>query len=234
MFSPILDILPPPQLQLWPELEKVPSGFVLYGGTAIALRLGHRDSVDFDFFSDVSLDDAGKNAILSMFNVGGVLQNAPDTLTFSAIVDGQPVKLSFFGGLRNGCVSAPEMTDDGMVCVASLDDLLAHKLKAIHDRAEGKDYQDIAVMLMDGQSLARGLAAKETLFGASVPSMITLKALTYFDDVSEPERVTADMKKEIVKAIRGLPASWDDVPLLSRTLSHNCTRGSSSTLGGGP
>ncbi|WP_373321508.1 nucleotidyl transferase AbiEii/AbiGii toxin family protein [Rivihabitans pingtungensis] len=31
-------------------------GFVLYGGTAIALRLGHRESVDFDFFSDRPLD----------------------------------------------------------------------------------------------------------------------------------------------------------------------------------
>lgn len=229
MFSPILDILPPPQLRLWPELVKVPSEFVLYGGTAVALRLGHRVSADFDFFSDASLDEGGKQAILSRFNVGGILQNASDTLTFSAIVDGQPVKLSFFTGIGNGCISAPEMTDDGIACVASLDDLLAHKLKAIHDRAEGKDYQDIAVMLRDGQSLARGLAAKETLFGASVPSMITLKALTYFDDVSEPERVTTDMKKEIVQAIRALPASWDAVPLLSRRLSCNCRRVTPST-----
>jgi len=46
-----LDILPPAQLALWPELRQIPAHFVLYGGTAIALRLGHRQSVDFDFFT---------------------------------------------------------------------------------------------------------------------------------------------------------------------------------------
>ena len=51
-FEPRLDILPAAQRKLWPELKPVQQqGFVLYGGTAIALRLGHRQSVDFDFFS---------------------------------------------------------------------------------------------------------------------------------------------------------------------------------------
>ncbi|VAW40374.1 hypothetical protein MNBD_DELTA03-369 [hydrothermal vent metagenome] len=50
-FKPHFEILPPAQQQLWTELElTVDLGFVLYGGTAIALRLGHRTSVDFDFF----------------------------------------------------------------------------------------------------------------------------------------------------------------------------------------
>jgi hypothetical protein len=227
MFAPRLDILPTPQLRLWPELARIPSHFVLYGGTAIALWLGHRDSVDFDFFSDVSLDDNGKEDILCLFGVGAILQNERDTLVFTATVDDQPVKLSFFGGMKNGCVAEPTLTHDGVACVASLDDLFAHKLKAIHDRAEGKDYQDIAVMLMNGQSLARGLAAREALFGSSVPAMLTLKALTYFSDVNEPERITVDMKNAITKAIQSLPRSWDAVPLLSRTLAHNCVRANS-------
>ena len=52
IFSPDLSILPPPQLRLWPELDTTPATFTLYGGTALALRLGHRTSVDFDFFSN--------------------------------------------------------------------------------------------------------------------------------------------------------------------------------------
>jgi len=56
MFAPRLNILPPAQRSLWPHLVQVPGHFVLYGGTAIALRLGHRQSIDFDFFSDVDLD----------------------------------------------------------------------------------------------------------------------------------------------------------------------------------
>jgi hypothetical protein len=45
--------LPIAQQHLWQELRPARDlGFVLYGGTAIALRLGHRPSVDFDFFTD--------------------------------------------------------------------------------------------------------------------------------------------------------------------------------------
>jgi hypothetical protein len=51
-FEPRLDILPQSQLRLWPELEIVPSDFVLYGGAGPALQLGHRFSEDFDFFFD--------------------------------------------------------------------------------------------------------------------------------------------------------------------------------------
>ena len=47
---PRLDVLPQAQRALWPALRDLPHTFVLYGGTALALRLGHRASVDFDFF----------------------------------------------------------------------------------------------------------------------------------------------------------------------------------------
>lgn len=45
-----LDTLPDVQRELWPRLERMPLDAVLYGGTAIALRLAHRASVDFYFF----------------------------------------------------------------------------------------------------------------------------------------------------------------------------------------
>ena len=55
-FEPRLDILPDSQRRLWPELDAIPSDFVLYGGTGLALQLGHRVSEDFDFFSSSSFD----------------------------------------------------------------------------------------------------------------------------------------------------------------------------------
>ncbi len=51
---PRLDILPVSQRVLWRDLAAIPPDFVLYGGTALALRLGHRTSEDFDFFSNQS------------------------------------------------------------------------------------------------------------------------------------------------------------------------------------
>ena len=54
--TPRLDALPEAQRALWPALARIPDSCVLYGGTALALRLGHRASVDFDFFSSAAID----------------------------------------------------------------------------------------------------------------------------------------------------------------------------------
>ncbi len=56
MVQPRVDMLPPAQRRLWRVLGGTPGNFVLYGGTALALRLGHRQSMDFDFFSSVQAD----------------------------------------------------------------------------------------------------------------------------------------------------------------------------------
>jgi len=120
--------------------------------------------------------------------------------------------------VKNGCVCEPNKTDGDVLCVASMDDLFAHKLKVIHDRAEAKDYQDIAVMLASGHSLSRGLAALEALFGSSVPPMVTLKSLVYFNDLNEPWRLTDDMKATIARAISSLPNTWEKIALFSHTL----------------
>ena len=55
-FLPNLDGLLPAQRALWPELAAKPESFTLYGDTGLALRVGHRASVDFDFFSNASFD----------------------------------------------------------------------------------------------------------------------------------------------------------------------------------
>ena len=55
-FKALMNVLPPAQRELWPELQAIGDQFVLYGGSAIALRLGHRSSIDFDFFSSEDLN----------------------------------------------------------------------------------------------------------------------------------------------------------------------------------
>ena len=52
VFEPKTAFLPQPQQEIWSLLAPAAKqGLVLYGGTAVALHLGHRTSVDFDFFS---------------------------------------------------------------------------------------------------------------------------------------------------------------------------------------
>ncbi len=74
----------------------------------------------------------------------------------------------------------PLQTEDGKLLVASLDDLMATKLKATLDRAEAKDYRDIAAMISAGVSLPTGLGAFKQMFGGE-PAQV-LRALGYFRD----------------------------------------------------
>jgi hypothetical protein len=113
----------------------VPNNFVLYGGTAVALRHGHRTSVDFDYFSDKPLDHGRLEKTLPLLNAGEVLRRGPSELVVSVDIRADKVKLSFFGGLQFGRVGTPDKIP-GHGLIAAPIDLLATKLKALHDRVE--------------------------------------------------------------------------------------------------
>ena len=106
-FEPQLDILPLAQRRLWPELAATPSHFTLYGGTAIALRLGHRQSVDFGFFTELLFEPRALADSIPYLRGATIRQSAANTLTVTVERDG-PVRLSFFGGLRIGQVAEAE------------------------------------------------------------------------------------------------------------------------------
>ena len=78
--TPRLDVLPPAQPALWPELLAVPRRYALYGGTALALRLAHRASIDFDFFAHDPLDHRELEATLSLVKGGETVQEGPRRL----------------------------------------------------------------------------------------------------------------------------------------------------------
>jgi len=106
-FNTQLDVLPQSQRALWAELEAIPDNFVLYGGTAIALRLGHRSSVDFDFFSSAPVDVDRLFADVPCLADSEILQQVHNTLTVS-VNRTEPVKLSFFGEIGFGRVGSPD------------------------------------------------------------------------------------------------------------------------------
>ena len=129
MLEPKFDILPQAQRELWPALVEIPDNFVLYGGTALALRLGHRSSVDFDFFSSQTLDTEALYKIPFIADAE-VLQREPTALTLS-VNPPDPVTVSFFGDIGFGRVRSPDQTADGVLAVASLLDLFGTKLKVL-------------------------------------------------------------------------------------------------------
>jgi hypothetical protein len=181
MLEPILAALPDEQRRLWTELADVPDSFVLYGGTALALRLGHRSSVDFDFFSSASIDHDALFAIPFVARAE-VLQRDPTALTLSVTMNGDPVKVSFFGNIEIGRVGHPDQTEDEVLWVASLLDLFGTKLKVLLQRIAARDYLDLAAILRTGEPLQDGLGAARALFGSEFPPMEAVKALAYFDE----------------------------------------------------
>jgi Nucleotidyl transferase AbiEii toxin, Type IV TA system len=179
--DPKLSILPKPQREIWPDLAPARRlRFVLYGGTAVALHLGHRESLDFDFFQSEPLDKDRVRTEFSFADRAAILQDTPDTLVVQAEMPAGSVKVSFFGGISFGHVNDPLETSDGTLLVASLDDLLPTKLKAVLDRAEAKDYRDIAQMISSGVSLSAGLSAFKEMFNGE-PAQV-LRAIGYFGD----------------------------------------------------
>jgi hypothetical protein len=179
-FAPRFDVLPRPQQRVWPELKSVAQGTVLYGETAVALHLGHRTSVDFDFFTSKALEADRCLAQLSTLGELVVLQATQNTVTVLVDRDG-PVKLSLFGGIHTGRLAPPLTTEDGVMRVASRRDLLAHKLKTVYQRVEAKDYLDLAALIGSGGSLREGLAGA-LAFWRDLPVQDVLRALCYFHE----------------------------------------------------
>ena len=182
-----LQILPPEQRDLWHSRIQ-PEGFpgwVLYGGTALALRMGHRTSVDFDFFSCQPLVPM---VFREKHRLEGEILQA-ETNTLSVLHRG--VKISFFGGLSLGVLRPPDLL--GACPIASLEDLAACKLAALVNRVELRDYLDLAALLRHGLGLARMLAGAQAVYRGSFPVAVCLKSLTWFDDpalteLSPPDR----------------------------------------------
>lgn len=165
LFSPRLDVLPPPQRRLWNELTEIPPEFVLYGGTAIALYLGHRQSADFDFFGNCALNPHHLTLAIPFLEGAAVTQREPNTLSCVVDRDG-PVQVSFFGLPEVPRLRPPSVAPDNGLRVASLIDLAGMKASVVQMRAEAKDYVDIDAILSDGQSICRPRWRARTRFTA--------------------------------------------------------------------
>ncbi len=217
MLQPRLEILPAAQRALWPRLVQVPRHFVLYGGTALALRLGHRASLDFDFFTSESVRPNELLTQLEFLKDAKVLQTASHTLTV-AVDCGSPVKVSFFGGLRLGRVGEPDRTPDGVLSVASLLDLAGTKAAVIYQRAESKDYLDLLAILDSGISLSLAMAAARAIYGEQYNPMLTVKSLSYFGD-GDLSKLTETQKAQLARLASSQGLDLPALPRRSETLS---------------
>lgn len=211
-----IDSLPVEQKAIWNAFSGSDlSGFVLYGGTALALRFGHRVSVDFDFFTGLPVTEETVHKRLPWIKncFDSTLQLAANTMVFATRApdceSSATVKMSFFGDLDLPIIEEPEIAPNG-VSVASEKDLLATKLKVINQRIEAKDYLDITEILKrsthPARTLEEGLANLRVMYPEAAPAE-TLKALCWFHggDLGTLGSQTKQFLENAVKAVQSLP-----------------------------
>ena len=193
---------PVPLVELLRKLmkEDVLSPFFLVGGTALALQLGHRISVDIDLFSDMAFDVQPVTEMLRETFSIQALETARNTVRGE--VDG--IKLDIMAH-RYPTIGDPVVVDG--LRMASLKDIVAMKLNAIANRGSKKDFWDYAELL--------NLFSRDEMLGFFAEKYTdenvwyVEKSLSYFSDADEePDprnlqgRTWEDVKKTVLESNR--------------------------------
>src|ERR1700677_4006138 len=109
--DPRIDILPLVQREIWPQLAPAPDlAFVLYGGTAVALHLGHRVSIDFDFFKAALVEKSAIQTNFQFVSDARSIQEDENRLVIDVLMPSGRVKVSFFGASSLGRIMNPLRT----------------------------------------------------------------------------------------------------------------------------
>lgn len=157
--------------------------YYLAGGTALALQLGHRTSLDFDFYSKEKLESEKFATRLKQLFPSIKISHQTDD-TFLAIATGVNISVFYYPyQLLRDLVNFPP------VQLASLEDIAAMKIVALVQRARQRDFWDIYYLI---ETL--GIASVITSAYRKYPwyeenNQIVLRALTYFEDADNDQEV---------------------------------------------
>ncbi len=175
------------------------TAFHLGGGTSLALRFGHRLSVDLVFFTTETFDPEAFMAGLDLPDAAAVARST-GTLT----LDAGGVKLDF---LRPAYPLLADSDDVDGVRLLSVRDVAAMKLNAVANRGSKKDFFDLYELLKHFP-LDEMVADFELKYRNS-DRFIVLRSLAWFDDAAlEPDPVSlngtswTEVRQRIVKALR--------------------------------
>ncbi|MBI4090570.1 MAG: hypothetical protein HY422_00950 [Candidatus Komeilibacteria bacterium] len=176
------EILTKEQEELLPLLKLFSKQFGLVGGTAFALHLGHRRSIDFDLFSPKKFSNITlRKAIEQTRPIQKELINRLGEFTF--MING--VKMTFFHYPFG--VKFTERFDRG-ITLPDLVTLAAMKACALGQRAKWKDYVDMYFALQH-HTLTEIIDKTMEIFGDSFNSKLFVAQLSYFEDVNYSEIV---------------------------------------------
>ena len=133
---------------LWDSMRPFDGDFRLYGGTALALRLGHRSSSDFDFATTLPVVDRDLPERIPWLKEGIMdVKGGPGMVDAHFQVNGQrEIKITFIecGGLLAMPLRPAETSESNGIQVAHPLDLAVTKLEALANRGERRDAKDVA------------------------------------------------------------------------------------------
>jgi len=175
MFYNVLD---KKRQNILPLLSYFKKEFYLAGGTALALQLGHRSSVDFDYFANKDIDT---NKVLSeikvVFKGHKILKVREEENTLMVLID-EGILLSFFGYKYKLIKS---LIKEEYFNLASIEDIGCMKFSAIIGRKSNKDYIDLYYILQ-GIKLRKLLESAGRKF-PEIDTNLIIKNLVYFKDI---------------------------------------------------
>ncbi|MCU0643705.1 MAG: nucleotidyl transferase AbiEii/AbiGii toxin family protein [bacterium] len=179
------EILTKSQIDLLPLIRIFNRSFYLVGGTAIALYLGHRQSIDFDLFNPKSFNRKSiQTKILENdYHIDKTLIATNEEYTLIA----NNVKLTFY----NFPFDIPHKSRfKNIISLPSLLDLAAMKAYALGRRAKWKDYIDLYFIFKYHYSLTELCNRTTELFNDLFSEKLFRSQLSYFDDIDHSEPVS--------------------------------------------
>lgn len=161
------------ELQSFPQLKE----FYLVGGTALALQLGHRNSIDIDLFS------------ISDFETSDLINLIKSRYVFEELFIRKNTIIGVINHIKVDFIShpyrlvKPPITEEGITFL-SMEDIAAMKMHAIVNSGQRlKDFIDI-YFLLEHFSIKQMLHFYEAKYEKTNP-LIALKAITFFGDIDE-------------------------------------------------
>lgn len=195
------EILTTEQEALLPLVKSFSKDFWLVGGTAIALYIGHRRSIDFDLFTDKEFNNLAIRRRLLKFNkIDGLIRDEEGQYTI--IIN--KVRITFFHypfktkALKNF---------DEVIKLPDLLTLAAMKAHALGRRAKWKDYVDLYFVMKHYHGIGKITKKARQIFDSEFNEKMFRAQLAYFDDIDYTEKIiymkgfeVADnvIKKELV------------------------------------
>lgn len=177
------NILSTSQTTLLPLVHKFSDDFYFVGGTAIALHIGHRRSIDFDLFTanEVNRDKVQRTITQDGYQFQTTYE---DSDQLQGIIN----QVSFTFYHYPFPIEADHNFSD-IIKLPSLLTLSAMKAYALGRRAKWKDYVDIYHILRDHHSLEEISNHANSIFGSSFNPKLLRQQLTYFKDINYSEQI---------------------------------------------